>query len=100
MGGMITVFVFDSRPKAKAKVQRPIEKNPLVKFFYPSSKSFGDKQRLVRLISANGMYVVGLEISNYKTPKGEIRQRHQFKKFRQSKVQNMQLVEFAPESMS
>ena len=97
---MITVFVFNSRtrPATKAKVAaRQSAKNPLVRFMYPRSKTPWDSQeRFVRLISANGKYLLGLEV---KAGEGG-KQTYAFKKFLQTKVKDMQVLEFAPASMS
>ncbi len=118
---MITVFVFDTKhkvkvtPKVAAKRQydvladkyvqakaatawkkkekkvHPVEKNPRVRFTYPSSKDmYQILERDVRVIGANQKYVVGLEISD----------KNRFKKFLKSKMNNLSLVEFSPESVS
>lgn len=103
---MITVFVFTNRTRkaTKAKVQQAkakktaakVEGNPLVEFFYPQSKTpWNTQQRFVRVISANGQYLTGLEITP--TPEG---QKYAFKKFCQSKIRDMKVLEFAPASMS
>jgi len=101
---MITVFVFkgkhqlsvqtvtaEKRKRVKSKKVHPVEKNPLVKFFYPKSDSpWIDEHRVVRLISANGKYLVGLEVSD----------KNRFKKFLASKVRNMTLAEFNPAALA
>ena len=74
---------------------RQVEKNPMVKFFYPSSKTGQLQHRVVRLISATPDYMVGLEIIS-----DQAKTRYRYKKFCQSKVQHFRLVEFNPKSMS
>ena len=104
---MITVFVFTNRTrpstkaklaekKAKAKAAK-VEGNPLVRFFYPQSKTPWNSQlRHVRLISANQKYILGLEVMAQ--PDGG--QKYAFKKFLAAKAKEMSIVEFAPQSMS
>ena len=92
---MITVFVFNTAPKArkpkatKPKVN-PIEQNPLVKFWYYSSKSGCDVLRTVRMISANEFYIIGLQVND----------KNRFKRFRRDRIVNFELLEFATASMS
>lgn len=97
---MITVFVFNSRtrPATKTKVAaRKAANNPMVNFLYPQSKNpWIVQERFVRLISANGKYLLGLEVMAGEGGK----QKYAFKKFLQSKVTGMKVVEFAPVSMS
>jgi len=101
---MITVFVFkgkhqvsvqhvtaEKRKRVKAKKVHPVDKNPRVLFFYPQSKTPWNSQlRNVRVIGANDKYLIGLEISD----------KNRFKKFLKSKITDLQLQEFAPESVN
>ena len=74
------------------KKQHPVEKNPLITFFYPRSGWRTDdkncyKLRQVRLISANQKYFCGLEVSD----------KNRFKKFLRSRIpDSVQLLEFNP----
>jgi len=102
---MITVYIFNTKHKvlvtpevaAKRKVIKkdpkkvnPIEKNPLVVFSYPS-KELPSKLRRVRLISADGKYLIGLEVSDH----------NRFKKFLRTRITStIQLVEFNPTAMA
>lgn len=105
---MITVFVFGTRPvsvtpkvAARKRAKYPVDNNPEVAFLYPCSKEpWVRRLRRVKLIGADSRYYVGLEVSNYKTPSGQIKARHQFKKFLRNKATNFELVSFAPESIS
>lgn len=97
---MITVFVFQGKkglsvsPKAAAKLKRaeskkqhPVEKNPRVTFYYPSSDHPGyTYSRNVRVIGANEKYIVGLDIGD----------KNRFKRFRKDRMTNVQLMEFNP----
>ena len=74
---------------------KQVEKNPMVRFFYPSSKTGLNTWRTVRLISATSKYLVGLEV---KTEGTKIK--YNYKKFCQPKVGNFSLLEFNPKSMS
>ncbi len=96
---MITVFVFGTKHKvkvtpkvaAKRKKVHPVEKNPRLQFFYPSSKRPEVNQfRDVRVIGANAKYVVGLQIND----------KNKFKKFLKAKMRVVNLAEFSPESVS
>lgn len=80
------------KPVEPAKQQQhPIEKNPLVRFSYPSSKEpWTTVEREVRVIGANGTYIVGVQLNDKKG----------YKKFLRSKMFNFRLVEFSPESIS
>lgn len=104
---MITVFVFTNRtrPSTKAKLAETKAKakavkvagNPLVRFFYPQSKTpWNSQERYVRLISANQKYILGLEVTAGEGGK----QKYAFKKFLAAKARDMAIVEFAPASMS
>ena len=74
---------------------KQVEKNPLVRFYYPSSKTGLNTWRTVRLISATSKYVVGLEITQ-----GKDKPRYQYKKFSREKTGNFSLLEFSPTKMS
>jgi hypothetical protein len=74
---------------------KAVEKNPLVRFYYPSSKTGLNTWRTVRLISATSKYVVGLEITQ-----GKDKPHYQYKKFSREKAGNFSLLEFSPDSMS
>lgn len=93
---MITVFVFNTAPKTQKpkRVSKPkalpIEQNPLVKFFYHSNALGYETHRVVRVISANEFYLIGLQVND----------KNRFKRFRRDRISAMQLVEFAPASMS
>lgn len=82
-------YMFFRRRHVKVKKVHPVEKNPLVKFFYPH-KDGPATHRVVRLIGANAQYIVGLQVND----------KNRFKKFSRSKVQNLSLVEFSPLSVS
>lgn len=104
----ITVFVFGTHPvsvapkaAARRKAKYPVDNNPVVQFMYPKSQEpWVRKLRTVKLIGADSRYFIGLEVSEYKTPSGVIKPRHQFKKFLRSKVTGFDLVTFAPETIS
>ncbi len=75
----------------KPKKVHPVEKNPRLQFFYPSSKRPEVNQfRDVRVIGANAKYVVGLQIND----------KNKFKKFLKAKMRVVNLAEFSPESVS
>jgi len=82
-----TVFTVVKKPEV---VKKPIEQNPLVKFWYYSSKSGCDVLRTVRMISANEFYLIGLQVND----------KNRFKRFRRDRIVNFELLEFAPASMS
>lgn len=102
---MITVFIFNSRtrPATKVKVaqrkahvvakQHPVEKNPLVQFYYPMSKTpWNNSLRSVWLISADAKYYIGIEIlSDNKVA---------FKKFLKTKASQMAVLEFNSSSLT
>jgi hypothetical protein len=78
-------------PQVQVPKQHPIEKNPLVRFSYPSSKEpWTTVEREVRVIGANPTYIVGVQL-NGKTG---------YRKFLRCKMFNFRLVEFSPESIS
>lgn len=86
------IVITDVRKKTVAKKkEHPVEKNPLVKFQYPSkSKDYGYGYREVRLISANGKYLVGLDIND----------NNRFKKFRRDRImRGIDLLEFNPKAL-
>lgn len=69
-----------------------VEKNPLVKFFYPVRRQpWNSMKRTVRLISSNGVHFTGLE----KTEQG-----WKFKKFLARKARKFTVASFNPKSMS
>ena len=74
---------------------KQVEKNPIVKVWYPSSQDGLLHPRDVRLISATPQYVVGLEIT-----KNQDKTHYQYKKFSQSRIQHFLMKEFNPKSMS
>jgi len=84
------IVITEVRKKAVAKKKvNPVEKNPLVKFQYPR-KDYGYGYREVRLISANGKYLVGLDIND----------KNRFKKFRRDRIpDDIQLLEFNPKAL-
>lgn len=70
----------------------PVEKNPLVSFYYPNSKLGGQSTRRdVRLIGANGKYYIGVEVTPGTPAK--------FKKFLRYKASYMTVQEFNAESV-
>jgi hypothetical protein len=73
------------------KKQHPVEKNPLVSFYYPKSggSSWNKTYRLVRLIAADAKYYIGLEVND----------KNRFKKFLRSKVSQFTFVEFNPSAI-
>ena len=74
-------------------IEKPVA--PLVEFDYPiSDQPWQLKQRTVRLIGANGKYLVGLDFT-YREGKDH----WQFKKFLQTKVQHFRVVEFNPSAV-
>jgi len=87
---MITIYITETKmPKAVKK--HPVENNPLVKFFYPMSKEpWNTMLRVVRVISSNSTHLIGLEVSD----------KNRFKKFKQSSIRDMSLVEWNSEAMS
>jgi hypothetical protein len=98
---MMTVFVFHQKVVAarKAKVPKPaaIEKNPLVSFRYPKSNaSWQLPLRTVRLISANGKYFWGLEIT-HNPETGKLV--HKPKRFLRVKATEFHFLEFNTEAM-
>ena len=92
---MITIYVFHSRVQKRAARTLAIRKNPLVKFFYPSSKTGLVVPREVRLISATSTHIVGLEVT-----KVNERTKYHFKKFLQAKATQFRMASFNPTSMS
>ena len=71
----------------------PVEKNPLVSFYYPMSNTpWNSRKRLVRLISSTGTHFTGLE------------QQHdggfKFKKYLAPKATEFKVLEFNPQAMS
>ena len=104
----MTIFIFAEKVRRKAGIsaakratakskKAAIQKNPLVEFDYPSSKSpVGERtHRFVRLISATPRYITGLEIIPT-----EAGQTYHFKKFTKEKMRHVQVLEFNPGSMS
>ena len=91
---MITLYVFHNRVQKRAARTLAIRKNPLVRFFYPSSKDGLLVPREVRLISATPTHIVGLEVT-----KNENKTRYHFKKFCQTKAIGFRMMEFNPNSM-
>ena len=78
-----------SVPKKVTKPKPAVEKNPLVQFYYPSSKNNGiPSLRSVRLISADRNYYVGLEI----LPANKFA----FKKFFKCDARQFSVLEFNP----
>jgi hypothetical protein len=72
------------------KVKRlPIESNPLIRFSYPSKDGFWT-ERVVRLISANSTYYLGLDVGD----------KNRFKKFLRNRANKVELMEFNSEAMS
>jgi hypothetical protein len=76
--------------KVKKPKVNPIEQNPLVCFFYYSSALGYDTHRVVRVISANEFYLIGLQVND----------KNRFKRFRRDRISGLKLEEFAPASMS
>jgi hypothetical protein len=95
---MITVFVFNSDHKvkvkpevaAKRKAKGWVENNPLVNFFYPEHGDGPDKYRLVRLISADERYLLGLDVYD----------KNRTKKFLRENVRDLKLLEFNPAALN
>lgn len=93
------------RLKAKAQLRRKDGKfakplpnpesatgNPMVSFYYPmSSEPWNSKLRVLRVISANGKYLTGLE---------RVGGGWQYKKFLAAKAKEMQITSFNPQAMS
>ncbi len=76
--------------EAKKKVAA-VEKNPLVSFFYPKHNDNGvSLERKVRLISSNGKYIIGLEVTD----------KNRFKKFLATKAKHLKLVEFNVQALT
>ena len=105
---MIKIYVYSHSFKARHQKRnrdgrfaktlltaRQVEKNPLVRFYYPSSKTGVNTWRTVRLISATPYYMVGLEVI-----REDNKLRYQYKKFCSPKVGDFSLLEFNPKGMS
>jgi hypothetical protein len=73
--------VIKEKPEKKV---HPVEKNPLVQFYYSS------KLRTVRVIAANCSYIIGLDLDD----------KNRFKRFRQNKISDFNLLEFNLTSIS
>jgi hypothetical protein len=93
-----TVFVIASKPEVvnpfKRKVApkpHPVEKNPLVSFYYPNSKDGQSTHRMVRLIGANRKHYIGVEVTAGK--------RAHFKKFLRCNATYFIIHEYNPESV-
>ena len=83
-------FAFFRRRHVKVKKSNPVDKNPLVSFFYPSSKlDFFPSFRTVRLIAANDQYIVGLDVGD----------NYRFKKFLVSKAMSLKILQFNPKAL-
>jgi hypothetical protein len=81
------------RLKEKKEVNKGKGNNnggPLVTFWY------GGVERYVRVISVNNRYITGLEISVM----SDGRQQYKYKKFLRGKIHGLDLLEYAPGSMS
>ena len=81
------------KSKPVAPKPHPVEKNPLVSFYYPMSNTpWNSRKRLVRLISSTGTHFTGLE------------QQHdggfKFKKYLAPKATEFKVLEFNPQAMS
>lgn len=94
---MITVFVFKNHPvtvservAAKKKTKHPVENNPRVRFTYPSKEWPWRGERNVRLIAADGKYLIGLDMGD----------KNRFKKFRRDRVAGLELVEFNSDALA
>ena len=84
--------------KRRVKPNTAVEDNPVLHFLYPSSKFGYETFRAVKVIASNQSHLIGLETSNFRTPSGEIVQRHQFKKFCWAKMRDTRM-NFQPEKL-
>lgn len=81
--------------KKKSKVSLSVsrlmamDKNPLVRFLYPSSKNGSEVWRLIRVFAANGIYLIGLDLGDD----------NRFKRFLVSKCRYLSLIEFNPDGV-
>ena len=81
----LSVQVAKVKSKTALVKEHSVEKNPLICFWYPSSKFPALKHwRQVRLIAADNKYFVGLEVSD----------KNRFKKFLKQKATQVQVAEF------
>lgn len=79
-------------PPKTPKRKHPVENNPLVEFYYPNSKGYGNIYRLVRVISADRHYIWGLDTGD----------KNRIKKFSRSRITQWKSVpidSFNPEAM-
>ena len=91
----LTIFVVASKPEVKRKIEppkvHPVEKNPLVSFYYPDSKTGVSTARSIWLIGANQKYYIGVEIAPCTKAK--------FKRFLRCKATYLSILRFNPESI-
>ena len=91
-------FSIYRRRHVKVKKDKPVVQNPnpLVTFYYPTSKEPRiSKRRFVRVISADVNHLIGLEVTN----DSEGKQKYAFKKFLQYKAEGIRLVEYNPSAL-
>jgi len=87
---MITLYIIKNRQEEKKKVH-PVEKNPLISFFYPRKSDGFSSQRVVRLIAANDKYFIGLQVND----------KNRFKKFRKDQIwcNEIRVLEFNSQAL-